>query len=117
MFTGYSQSQLRDGNVGRNASGGKLEPPEKPGERELELELELEHQRRQWGQGVARSGGRSRVTARSLQGLTSTDILRCEPRPPGGQPHPGINTERRQRLPRINILWCQDSQPQSCPVL
>ena len=37
MYTGYSKSQLRRGNVGRNASGGKLKPPEKPGERELEL--------------------------------------------------------------------------------
>ena len=93
MYTGYKESHERRGNVGRNASGEKL-----PGET-----TEAGRERagagisgwRLGGQGVARSGGRR------LQGLTSTDILRCGAEAEAGG-HPGINTHRaseaRQRI-------------------
>ena len=80
----------RRGNVGRNASGEKL-----PGERER-AGAGISGWRL-GGQGVARSGGRS------LQGLTSTDILRCEAE--AARWSPGHQyTPRERRLPCINIL-------------
>ena len=97
MYTGYCESHERRGNVGRNASGEKL-----PGET---TEAGRERERagagisgwRLGGQGVAHSGGRR------LQGLTSTDILRCGAE--AARWSPGHQyTPRERRLPCINIL-------------
>ena len=83
--------------VAMRAARNCRERPQKPGERERERAGAGISGWRLGGQGVARSGGRR------LQGLTSTDILRCGAE--AARWSPGHQyTPRERRLPCINIL-------------